>query len=387
MQPRTHNIAVMGGSAAGLYTAYLLAQRGRPVTVYEAAECLDPTPRCLIVTSRFRDLLGPLAEPAIVNEIRRFELYAGGRVGEITLKRPDVVIERARLIRTLSTEAKRCGAEVVFGKRFVHLEPNGTGLRFALEHAKGRHPELRSAGTIVGADGAFSSVARAAGWTNQATVPLIQAIVQLPEDLAPDTTRVWFRPQDTPYFYWLIPESSTRGVLGLIGEDGRQTRRALERFLAEQRLEPVAFQAARIPLYTRGRPVHKKIGNGDAFIVGDAAGQVKVTTVGGIVTGLRGALGVADAITNGGPGRELRALKRELDLHLLVRKGLHRFSTRDYSRLLQLLNPAARRVLGVFNRDETDKLLRQVLVRRPQLLLLGLRGLMANGYHDSPHGA
>jgi hypothetical protein len=61
-------------------------------------------------------------------------------------------------------------------------------------------------------------VARAAGWAPLETVSLAQAIVPLPKDMAPDTVRVWFVPQDTPYFYWLIPESSTRGALGVIGE-------------------------------------------------------------------------------------------------------------------------------------------------------------------------
>jgi len=48
------------------------------------------------------------------------------------------------------------------------------------------------------------------------TVPLVQAIVRLPKDCPPDTTRVWFVPDDTPYFYWLIPESAERGALGVI---------------------------------------------------------------------------------------------------------------------------------------------------------------------------
>src|SRR5207249_7597277 len=115
-----------------------------------------------------------------------------------------------------------------------------------------------------------------------------------------DTTRVWFIPEDTPYFYWLIPESPKRGAAGLIGEDGPQTRRALNRFLEKQHLEPLEFQAARIPLYTRWIPVRRRLSGANVYLVGDAAGHVKVTTVGGIVTGFRGATAVAEAILNGG---------------------------------------------------------------------------------------
>ena len=128
------------------------------------------------------------------------------------------------------------------------------------------------------------------------TVPLVQAIVPLPKDMARDTARVWFVPQDTPYFYWLIPESETRGALGVIGETGRETRIRLEQFLEKRDLEPIEFQAARIPVYTNGIPVHRPVGNGSVYLVGDAAAQVKVSTVGGIVTGFRGALGVVQSI-------------------------------------------------------------------------------------------
>jgi len=104
---------------------------------------------------------------------------------------------------------------------------------------------------------------------------------------------------------------------------------------------------------------------------------VKVTTVGGIVTGFRGALGAAEAILNGGHSGELRALRRELNLHLLVRKTLHRFKQADYSRLVDLLNASTRRSLSLYTRDEAARVLWHICVSQPRLLLLGLRGLLA----------
>src|SRR5207249_6056487 len=144
--------------------------------------------------------------------------------------------------------------------------------------------------------------------------------VRLPAHLPRHTRRLWLIAEETLYFYWLAPGSPTRGVLGLIGEDRQETRRRLGRFLERRRLEPIEFQGARIPGYARWVPIHQRVGQGDVYLVGDAAGQVKVTTVGGIVTGFRGALGVAEAILNGGASRELTALRRELNLHLLIRR-------------------------------------------------------------------
>ena len=370
------SVAVIGASAAGLFAAYLLARKGVDVRVFEQAERLDPSPRTLIVTSRMRDLLGPIGERAVVNEIRRFELCTDGRVGTIQLERPDLVIDRSVLVRELAGHAEAAGARMLVGRRFVGLEASGEGLTFAVERIREGGTEGTYAGTVIGADGAFSGVARAAGWPQLATLPLVQATVRLPPDLPADTTRIWFIPEDTPYFYWLIPESPTRGVLGLIGEDRRETRGRLERFLKTRRLEPIEFQAARIPGYVRWVPIHQRVGQGDVYLVGDAAGQVKVTTVGGIVTGFRGALGVAEVILNGGARRELTALRRELNLHLLIRRALHHFAQKDYVGLLDLLNRSAQRSLGAHSRDEAGKLLWHLCLLRPRFLLLGLRALL-----------
>ena len=56
-------VAVIGGSASGFFTASLLARAGCSVEVLERSDQLDPTPRTLIVTSHMRTLLGKSAKP------------------------------------------------------------------------------------------------------------------------------------------------------------------------------------------------------------------------------------------------------------------------------------------------------------------------------------
>ena len=243
--------------------------------------------------------MGSAAEAGVVNEIRRFELFTDGRSAQVALGRPDLVIERSRLIRALADDAQQAGAMLACNTRFLTLAPNssrprsnGGELRLEVESG-GRREELHAA-NVVGADGVSSRVARTAGWPPLETVPLVQAIVRLPKDCPTDTVRVWFVPDDTPYFYWLIPESEERGALGLIAEDGRDAARRLARFLEKRRMEPIAWQGARIPAYRRWIPVRRRVGRGDVYLVGDAAAQVKVTTIGGVITGFRGARGVAE---------------------------------------------------------------------------------------------
>src|SRR5437879_6472110 len=67
-------VAIVGGSAAGLFTAALLARGGRRVRVLEASERLDPATRTLIVTRRMHALLGAAGAAAVANAIRRLEI-------------------------------------------------------------------------------------------------------------------------------------------------------------------------------------------------------------------------------------------------------------------------------------------------------------------------
>ena len=367
-------VIVVGASAAGLLTAANVARGGRPVRVLESMLQLEPAPRTLIVTQQFQTQLAGLAQDCVINEICRFELFTDGRSAQIPLKKPDLIIERSRLITALAREAQHFGASFSYDTRFVSIGPNERGLRVEVESG-GKREELH-AESVVGADGAASRVARAAGWPPVETVPLVQALVRLPKDCPPDTTRVWFVPDDTPYFYWLIPESAERGALGVIGEHGRETKQCFERFMEKKRLEPLEWQGARIPVYRSWVPVRRQIGNGEVYLVGDAAAQVKVSTVGGIVTGFRGALGVAEALLKNGKSRQLAVLRRELGTHWMIRRALHHFQQKDYSQLVDLLDSSTRESLGEIHRDESTRLLWNLVRRQPRLALLGLRGLL-----------
>lgn len=285
-------------------------------------------------------------------------------------------MDRSKVIQRLADQAEASGAKILAGQRFLSLKPNGKGLTFTVSLNGGGELVEESADILVGADGAFSKVARSAGWPKQPTVPLLQAVVELPKDMPSDVTRVWFIPEETPYFYWLIPYSPTHGTLGLIGEEGHEIGGCLERFLEKKGLEPIEFQNAQVTKYTRWIPNHRKIGESHVYLVGDAAGHVKVSTMGGIVTGLWGALGAAEAILNGGSSREFRVLRQELDRHRLIRKVLHNFTQADYARLLDLLTPSIKRSLNLFRRDDSKRLLLHVFLRQPRLLLLSLRSLL-----------
>lgn len=87
---------------------------------------------------------------------------------------------------------------------------------------------------------------------------------------------------------------------------------------------------------------------------------------------------------NGGSSGKLRALRLELNAHLLIRKLIHGFTQAHYSHLVDLLNTHARKDLEAHTRDEPGSLLFRICLHQPRLLLLGLRALITGATFPRP---
>jgi flavin-dependent dehydrogenase len=158
----------------------------------------------------------------------------------------------------------------------------------------------------------------------------------------------------------------------------------LDAFLEMNAFDVEAYQAALIPIYDRWKPLYRRFGGGSVYLVGDAAGHVKVSTVGGLVTGFRGAEAVVKAILSGTSRVADKGLRWELSLHLLVRKVLHEFGEEDYCRLLDLTTGRSHRSLGRVTRDEVFKLLLRVAWGQPELFVDALRAVSRRAsFHTS----
>ena len=367
--PKRLDTVIIGGSVAGLFTAYLLAQNGATVHLFDANDVMHVHPRTLIATAQLEEVLGFFPAGAIVNQVRTIELMSAGRQIKVDLPRPDLVVERSAMIRILAQKAVDAGVKLWSGHKFLGFEPSSNGLRLRVQDKHIKRTVEFTTQNLVGADGAFSQVANAAQMNGLARVALLQAIVEPPDGCDAANVQVWFEPRRTPYFFWFIPEGKNRAAVGFIAEDSTTAKAKLREFLQEKNFRPLQIQAAWIPLFATGHRPWKQISGCDIYLVGDAAGHVKVTTVGGLVTGLWGARAAAEAIhSKTDYQKTLRSLERELFLHGMIRRALNRFSPRDYDKLLHTVNDATAMLLGRYTRDELTKMAAKLLLAQPRLL-------------------
>jgi flavin-dependent dehydrogenase len=373
---KKEGVVVVGASAAGLFAAYQLARAGVRVRVYDAEPELSPDARTLIVTPAWLKLLDFDVEETVLNRTRTFELISRGASARIPLREPDVILERVAFLRLLARKVQEAGGELIMNH---HIEAVREDTTAPLLHFRNGHGlERMTASTVLGADGVHSVVAEEVDRDGIERVAISQARVELPVDLARDTVRCWFDRESTRFFYWLIPESDQTGAVGLIADTEAEAREALERFMGAHDMEPIEYQEAWVPMYPWCSRPSVTLGEGRVLLLGDAAGHVKVTTVGGVVTGMRGGAAAARSILRGTSyARELRPLHWELRAHALVRRMLDGFSDEDYDRLLELLNHRASRILSHYNRDELTRALWRLIPAQPQWLLLGARALIA----------
>ena len=124
------------------------------------------------------------------------------------------------------------------------------------------------------------------------------------------------------------------------------------------------MQAGTIPVYHPKQKLNKE----NCYLLGDAAGYVKATTLGGLVPALKQAEILVDCVKNNKDyQKECRVLAKRLKLHLILRNILDKFSNKDWDRLVTYIKqPKIQKVLQKYTRDNPIPLVSKTLLREPR---------------------
>ncbi|MDE1856769.1 MAG: NAD(P)/FAD-dependent oxidoreductase [Candidatus Micrarchaeota archaeon] len=256
-----------------------LAQNGIDVTVYDSKRSVaeGSAKASGILSRKGLESIGVDFRPSVVNTLDGAVMYARNVSMRVKAKSlMAYVVDRGKYAELCAKEAREAGARIVLGRRFDR------------EGIVGLRDESK---VIVGADGAVSNVASAFGF------PKIDEFVltykaEYRGARIPDSHMVGlFFSGDIAkrFFGWSVPYSDDVIEVG-VGTSTKGNRNSMQAFrnllkhwaIAEQLdgARNIAGNASIIPLSMR-----KKTVKGNVLLVGDAAGQVKATTGGGIVFG------------------------------------------------------------------------------------------------------
>jgi digeranylgeranylglycerophospholipid reductase len=373
------DVAIVGGGPAGCLTAANLPRSIRTLIFEEHERTGVPTQCAGLVTDRVVRLVG--AEDTTLNRIDGACIhFPNGRVlrlkAEVTKA---LVVDRRLFDERCRDLAVNAGAEYLNNHHFSGLDRGTDGITVKVGH--GRLELNCRSKLIVGADGFRSDVGRAVG---------LPGPKELLRGIQVDLEGEWEEASSVGvhlghgtapgFFAWTIPCGDFVRV-GLCVPDGWENpNHYLQKFLIKMRLDSRkrrAIYSGAVPLGPPGRFVEDRV-----LLVGDAAGQVKPLSGGGLYTGLEGARLAAKTISSGFAASELdlkslrryerewrSGLGREVERGYRVRKAFLKLGDDDLNEVGKLLDKEeVRSILSRGDIDHPTELAPSVLRRAPGLL-------------------
>jgi len=277
-------VIVVGGGPAGSFTAARLAEYGLNVIVLEQKPRLGGEVCCAGIISKKCLERFAIDDSLVIKELSGARIYspAGNQINLLRKKPQACLIDRAALDLSLASRAKTAGAEYVMGASVKAVAVGRDAVEVSYQAAEGT--KTRKAKAVVVACGFNQKLIDGLGLGSiEDSVIGAQVEVEIDKD---DGVEVYTGRQLAPGFFgWLVPYSDCRARLGLLARKNprKHLNRLLERLKRQGKLLRGGGQAGfrRIPLKTLPKTYSKRL-----LVVGDAAGQVKPTTGGGIYFGL-----------------------------------------------------------------------------------------------------
>ena len=283
------DVAVIGAGPAGSVSAREIAAAGHKVLLLEEHNVVGQPVHCSgLITPRTLDAAG-LGDDIVLNTIKGALVYTpeGNKIIVGGDRVHAFVIDRARMDEKLAQQAQEAGAVLALESRLVDMQRTDDGVRLRVHRGSDKAEQQIDVKLVIGADGSHSAVAKAMGAGSvQETIVAVGGEVAM-QSLNDDMVEVYVQPDLAPgWFGWTIPLGADVSRIG-IGSDerGRNPRRLLEGLMKRHEhlrdSTVLRLQGGVIPV----APL-RQIAEPRAMLVGDAAGQVKPTSGGGIHTSI-----------------------------------------------------------------------------------------------------
>ena len=345
---KRYDVAVIGGGPIGSQVAYRLAQAGYGVVVIDKKDDLGEKVCCAGIVSRECVSSFDVAPAVILRQANSATVISpSGKSFRVWRQEAQAcIIDRAEFNMAMARRARDGGAEYTLGSEVKNIKINDD--RVTVEAIQMGEGVCFEASAAVIATGFGSNLPQGLGMSKvgdfiagaQAEVDAIgvnEVEVYLGQEVAPG------------FFAWLVPSSPSKALVGLMSRcrPGFYLRKLMASLkgqgkIASDDVEP-GYRGVSL------KPPAKTYGD-RLVVVGDAAGQVKPTTGGGIYFGLlcadMAAASLNQALQNGDlSARALAGYERswkkklawELKVGYWARKLYERLSDAQIDRVIDII--------------------------------------------------
>ena len=340
---------IAGGSVAGLLCAREIASGGNSVLVIEEDYEIGTPEHCGgLVSTRGLERLGIIPFGKTFDHIIKSAIIhaPNGSSFSIDSKKQKVAeISRRELDKQIAHQAQKSGAVIKVKTSFQELTEEGVRTNDGEIKCK-IFVDARGISSLIhkNREGILSSAQYEiyADWIKKGQV------------------EVFFDQEKYPgFFAWIIPSGEGKGKIGVAGK-GIKVTEVLEEFL-EERGNYSTIRKIFAPIWIKG-PI-KKFVETKTVIVGDAAGQAKPTTSGGIYTSGMGGILAGKAISkflksNNESDLEeyqktwTKQFGEEFEKQLWARKILERVDNNTINKLFELVTPEI--IKEISEKDDFD---------------------------------
>ncbi len=338
------DVIIIGGSLSGNYLASLLSTKLTIAVIEEHKEIGLPFQCAGIVSQKLSQLIA-LPKKIILNRVNTAKIVApSGKFVKLSGDEKPYIIDRIALDRFFYERAKENNnITYLLGEKFKSFEYiKNEKQKWVLITTSKRKLVAKM---LIGSDGPLSLVAKSFGIKNE----LIYAMqIRIKSKFDQNEASMFFNPKWKELFGWIVPEGNSNIYrIGLAS--AKNIKKNFENFLLSLDINfnnKIDQQGGIIPYGIMNKSAFDNV-----LLLGDAAGQVKATTGGGIVMLLISGKIAAHCVRicfrkNNFSKKIIRkyyekpclaVVGKQLKLHYYIRKIFEKCTNTDFETLFQIV--------------------------------------------------